>query len=92
MNVLITGASQGIGLGLATRYLSAGNQVLITGRSAEHLQRATAAHPGLRAYRNDIGRPEERERLADHVRATMPNLDIIINNAGIQRRIPLVSV
>jgi uncharacterized oxidoreductase len=91
MNVLITGASRGIGLGLAARYLHAGHQVMITGRSTAQLDRAAIASPGLQTYRNDIGRPEERERLADHVRATMPNLDTIINNAGIQRRIPLAA-
>jgi uncharacterized oxidoreductase len=91
MDVLITGGSQGIGLGLAARFLSAGHTVLVTGRSAERLERAASQYPSLRVYRNDIGRPEQREQLADHVRATMPNLDVLINNAGIQRRIPLAT-
>ncbi|WP_436519718.1 SDR family oxidoreductase [Actinoplanes sp. HUAS TT8] len=91
MDVLITGAGQGIGLGLATRFLASGHRVLITGRSAEKLERATAAHPGLLTFRNDIGRPEERERLAEHVRATMPDLQVLVNNAGIQRRIGLAT-
>jgi uncharacterized oxidoreductase len=91
MNVLVTGGSQGIGLGLAARYLRAGHQVLITGRSAARLHRAAAANPGLLTYPNDIGRPEERERLADHLRATMPDLDTVINSAGIQRRVPLAA-
>ncbi|GGL20050.1 hypothetical protein GCM10012284_63310 [Mangrovihabitans endophyticus] len=64
---------------------------MITGRSSERLERAATANPGLLTYRNDIGRPEEREQLADHVRAAMPNLDTIINNAGIQRRIGLAA-
>jgi len=91
MNVLITGAGHGIGLGLAARFLAGGSTVLVTGRNAETLQRAATEHPGLMIYRNDIGRPEERERLADHVLTTMPNLDVLINNAGIQRRIPLAA-
>jgi len=91
MDVLITGGSQGIGLGLAARFLSAGHHVLVTGRSAEKLERAASRHPSLRVYRNDIGRPKEREQLADHVRSTMPDLAVVINNAGIQRRIPLAT-
>jgi uncharacterized oxidoreductase len=39
-NVLITGGSEGIGRGIAARYLAAGSKVLITGRSAEKLEKA----------------------------------------------------
>jgi uncharacterized oxidoreductase len=91
MNVLITGGSQGIGLGLATRYQAAGHRVLVTGRSADALDRAAKDHPGLLTFRNDIGRPGERERLADHVRTRLPGLDVLINNAGIQRRVALAA-
>jgi uncharacterized oxidoreductase len=84
------GGSQGIGLGLAARYRAAGHPVLITGRNPDRLERAAAEHPGLLVYRNDAGRPAEREKLAAHVRATLPGLDVLINNAGIQRRIPLL--
>jgi uncharacterized oxidoreductase len=87
--VLITGGSQGIGLGLAVRFLAAGDAVLVTGRSAERLAAAARAHPGLTTLVNDIADPGERERLARHVRATMPGLDVLINNAGIQRRVAL---
>ncbi len=50
---------------------------------------ASDALPGLRTMVNDIGRPDEREELAAHVRRTMPTLNVLINNAGIQRRVGL---
>jgi NAD(P)-dependent dehydrogenase (short-subunit alcohol dehydrogenase family) len=64
-NVLITGGSEGIGKGLATRYLAAGSNVLITGRTREKLSAAAGELPGLMTFVNDIGRPEEREALAE---------------------------
>jgi uncharacterized oxidoreductase len=90
-SVLITGGSEGIGLGLARRYLAAGARVLITGRNADKLERAAHAHPGLITFVNDIGHPEEREALADHVSRTFPDLTVLINNAGIQRRVALAA-
>jgi uncharacterized oxidoreductase len=87
--VLITGGSDGIGLGLASRFLNAGSTVLVTGRSQAKLERAAKAFPRLMTFVNDIGVVEERERLANHVRETLPGVDVVINNAGIQRRVSL---
>jgi uncharacterized oxidoreductase len=88
-NVLITGGSDGIGLGLAERFLAAGATVLVTGRDAGKLERAAASHTGLKTFAGDIGVIEDRERLADHVRSVVPELTVVINNAGIQRRVSL---
>lgn len=89
--VLITGGSEGIGYGLAARFLAAGSRVLVTGRSIMKLEKAALKLPGLQIYVNDIGDSAQREILAAHVRATMPGLNILINNAGIQRRVSLAS-
>jgi uncharacterized oxidoreductase len=88
-SILITGGSEGIGLGLAVRYLAAGSMVMVTGRSREKLDRAAHDHPGLRVFVNDIGMAEEREALAEYVSREQPGLNVIINNAGIQRRVSL---
>jgi NAD(P)-dependent dehydrogenase (short-subunit alcohol dehydrogenase family) len=45
----------------------------------------------LHAFRNDISRPDERLRLAEYIKSQFPNLNIVINNAGIQRRIALAA-
>ncbi|MGW1215865.1 SDR family NAD(P)-dependent oxidoreductase [Streptomyces sp. NPDC002499] len=89
--VLITGGGAGIGLGLAQRYLAAGHRVMITARGADRLATAAGRLPGIETFRNDIAAPEERQRLADHVRQVMPELDVVINNAGIQRRVGIAS-
>lgn len=89
--VLITGGSQGIGLELAERYLAIGARVLVTGRSADSLERAAALAPGLETAVGDIGVASAREALAEYVSSAMPNLDLVVNNAGIQRRVSLAA-
>jgi uncharacterized oxidoreductase len=90
-SVLITGGGEGIGRGLAARFLSAGSTVLITGRNPEKLDRAARELPGLKTFVNDIGKAEEREKLAARVRETIPAINVVVNNAGIQRRVSLAA-
>lgn len=87
--VLITGGSDGIGFGLAERFMRAGATVLVTGRNREKLDRATAALPGLLTLQNDISDFTEREQLAAFASRELPGLNMLINNAGIQRRVAL---
>jgi len=87
--VLITGGSDGIGRGLAKRLLSSGSRVLVTGRSQSKLEKAAMELPGLEIFLNDIGDPAGRELLAEHIKRVMRGLNILINNAGIQRRVAL---
>ncbi len=79
-NVLITGGSEGIGLGLATRFLKAGSRVIITGRNQQKLEKAMQAYPGLEIFINDIGNPLQREKLAEHIGVTMSRINVLIVN------------
>ncbi len=90
-NVLITGASEGIDLGLAQRFIAAGSRVLVTGRGEEKLLAAQRRYPGLEIFVNDIGIAEQREILATYIKQNMPGVNVVINNAGIQRRIALAA-
>lgn len=87
--ILITGATKGIGFGLATRYRRTGARVIITGRSAERLDAIEADLPGVATFAGDLARPEDREHLASWVTSAFGSVDVLINNAGIQRRVPL---
>jgi uncharacterized oxidoreductase len=89
--VLITGGSDGIGKGLAARLIAAGCKVMITGRSVAKLKAAAIELPGLLAYSSDIGNPQDREELAVYVNQVLPGLNILVNNAGIQRRTELAA-
>jgi uncharacterized oxidoreductase len=83
--VLITGGGSGIGLGLARRFLEAGSDVIICGRREEALREAQGAHPGLRARVADVSTEAGRIALAEWAVHEFPRLNVLVNNAGIQR-------
>lgn len=90
-SVLVTGGSEGIGHGMAIRFFGAGANVVITGRNLETLKQAVATLPGLLYFQSDVSKPADREKLAAYIEASLPELNVIINNAGIQRRVSLAS-
>ena len=87
--VLITGGSSGIGQGLAAEFLQAGSTVIITGRRESALKDAQHKHPKLLTYVNDASIAEDREELSRWVVKHHPQVNVLVNNAGIQRRGPL---
>jgi uncharacterized oxidoreductase len=90
--VLITGGSSGIGLGLAQRFLRAGSTVIVCGRDERKLRAAQAQHPELVTYACDVGTAADREALVRWATREHPQLNVVINNAGIQRRVQLAQV
>jgi uncharacterized oxidoreductase len=87
--VLVTGGASGIGLALAERFLQAGSEVVICGRREEKLREAQAKHPGMKIRVCDVADPAGRLALRDWVVSEFPRLNVLVNNAGIQRRIQL---
>lgn len=85
--VLLTGGSSGIGLALAQRLLAAGATVIATGRREDALEQARAQCPTLRTFVNDVGDRAERERLAAWIEREQIAVDMLINNAGIQKHL-----
>ena len=81
-NVLITGASGGIGRAIAARFAADGDNVVITGRNADRLRRA-AAELGVHDIACDAADPAQvavlRSGLAERFG---PALDVLVNNAG----------
>lgn len=84
--VLITGGASGIGLALATRFQRAGSRVIVCGRREAALAAAHAAHPYLETRVCDVADPAARVALARWAVERFPELDVLVNNAGIQRR------
>ena len=87
--VLITGGATGIGWALAERFMKAGSQVIICGRRNDKLQEARQQYPQLHIRPCDVGQASERIALFNWVRSDFPQVNVLINNAGIQRRMPL---
>jgi NAD(P)-dependent dehydrogenase (short-subunit alcohol dehydrogenase family) len=87
---LITGASQGLGKEIAAAYLRAGASVAICARSAAVLdQTRTELAPlvirgqQILALPCDVSKPEQVTRVVDESVAAFPQLDIVVNCAGV---------
>lgn len=85
--VLITGGSSGIGKAMAERFVALGNDVIVTGRREAPLRELAEQQPGLHVKVNDAGNPSDRAALAEWVVSSFPKLNVLINNAGIQRKV-----
>ena len=91
--ILITGATDGHGRGVAQALARRGATVLVHGRDAgridacvEELARLGAAN--ARGYRADLASLADVRALADEVTAKESRLDALVNNAGVGTRVP----
>jgi uncharacterized oxidoreductase len=81
--ILITGGSAGIGLALAKELVGLGNEVIVTGRSADKLEAARNEVPGIQTFQSDAADPDAVKALAAHIDANYPELNVLVNNAGV---------
>ncbi len=89
-NVIITGASRGIGRGIAQAFAKAGANVAFTYSSsagpAEELEKElTALGVKAKAYQSNAADFESAQQLAADVVAEFGSIDVLINNAGITK-------
>jgi NAD(P)-dependent dehydrogenase (short-subunit alcohol dehydrogenase family) len=75
---IITGASQGIGAGLAKAYRERGCAVIVTARSI-----GPTEDSGIVAVEGDIADPDTAQRIVDTAIERFGRIDTLINNAGI---------
>ena len=89
-NVLVTGASSGIGAALAPMLAERGATVGIVARRndrlAEVLQQCQRHTPGSRMWVADLGDTDRAAALAIEVWDTLGGLDVLVNNAAIPKR------
>ena len=87
--VLITGGATGIGFSMAKFFHERGSKVIICGRREDRLAQAAGELRGIHTMRCDISDPEDRKELFRQISERFPEVNILINNAGIQRDIDL---
>ena len=75
---IVTGASQGIGEGVAAAYVRAGYSIVATSRSIR-----PSGDPDVLAVPGDIAEPETAQRVVDQALDRFGRIDTLINNAGI---------
>src|SRR4051794_39996762 len=87
--ILITGGTSGIGLELAKQLVQLDNTVLITGRDETRLAQAKQAVPKVHTFVSDVSDTKAITQLHAKVTAAFPALNVLINNAGIMRKLNL---
>jgi uncharacterized oxidoreductase len=87
--ILITGGATGIGFAFAEAFARLGNKVIICGRREPKLSEAKARLPDIVTRVCDLSKPDEREQLHKWITDNVRNINMLINNAGIQRLIDL---
>jgi len=84
--VVITGASSGIGLDAARRFVRAGDRVLLNGRNAAKLAEAASRLEGgdrVAVVPGDTALPETARHIAEAARERWGGVDVLVNSAGI---------
>ena len=89
--VLITGGATGIGFALAQTFVGAGSEVIVCGRRKGRLQNAKRKLPAIHIRQCDVSVESERQNLLHWTITRFPHLNMLINNAGIQRSVDLTS-
>ncbi len=83
--ILITGATGGIGKALVKKFVSLDGNVLATGTKTEKLDELKKEFPNINILKFDISDHSKIEEFIENVSSQLTGLDILINNAGINR-------
>ena len=87
--ILITGGATGIGYSMAKYFCGHGNTVIICGRRKNKLAQAKKELPQIHTIQCDVTNPDDRTLLFNNISNNYPSMNILINNAGVQRSIDL---
>ena len=83
--VLITGATGGIGGSLVKKFLSLDSEILGTGTNSEKLEKLKSEYSKIKVKKFDISSHSQIEKFIEEASEELGGLDILINNAGINR-------
>src|SRR5450432_3612046 len=83
--ILITGGASGIGLGLTERFIRENNTVIICGRRESVLKEVAEKFPSVITKVCDLSIEAERIELFKWVSDHHGDLNVLVNNAGIQQ-------
>jgi short-subunit dehydrogenase len=83
MNVVVTGASRGIGRAIAEKFSKEGHRVIICSRNETKLGEIKNLYPSILTFACDVSKKEEVLRFGDHVLSVFDRIDVLVNNAGV---------
>ena len=82
--ILITGGASGIGLGLTERFIQKNNIVITCGRREGILKEVAEKFPAVITKVCDLANETDRIELYNWIAENHPDLNVLVNNAGIQ--------
>ena len=82
--VLVTGGGSGIDLALAKALTLRGNTVVVCDRNAQKLEAVCKENPIIVTFLCNIASDQDQQRFVESITQIYQNLNILINNAGIQ--------
>lgn len=94
-NAIITGSTSGIGLGIASAFAESGMNVMLNGfgdqREIERLRAGLVKQHGVKVKYSgaDMTQPTEIINMIEQARSELGQIDVVINNAGIQHVQPI---
>lgn len=92
---VVTGGSEGIGLGIATAFAQAGADLILIGRNKEKLSQRAASleRSGVNVWTvsADLSTCESIPGIAEQIHRRSARIDILVNNAGLARFIPFAA-
>ena len=96
-NAVITGGSDGIGLGIAKAFAREGANLLLIGKDPEKLQKAQQAllnEFGVQVHTlsADLSKTETVTEVVKDIERLLPTVDILVNNAGLGKFVPFEQV
>ena len=96
-NAVITGGSDGIGLGIAKAFAQNGANLLLIGKDPNKLERAQQALLNefavqVHTLSADLSKTETVTEVVKNIEQLLPAVDILVNNAGLARFVPFEQV
>lgn len=85
--ILITGGTSGIGFEFIKQLSELDNTIIVTGRDLQKLERTKKSFPKVHTIQSDVSDPKAVAALYEQVTKQFPDLNILINNAGIMKTI-----
>src|SRR5690606_26897205 len=87
--ILVTGGTSGIGLEFVKQLTKKEANIIVTGRNLDKLNETQKQFPKISIFQSDVSKLQDIEQLYKDVTEQFPQLNIIINNAGIMRNLDL---
>ncbi|WP_106792500.1 SDR family oxidoreductase [Aquimarina sp. Aq78] len=79
-NIIITGASRGIGYEMAKLFADEGHQVLALSRNEKPID--ALQHKNIHTFSFDICSPKDLKKMSSYISSSWKQVDVLINNAG----------